>query len=210
MNLVVAFVEFNLDSLVLSSEGSVQAACQQDSHELNGSQSNANTGQNQRLGSQKGRQLRETTLRIGILPGALGGPDRQLVAARFWYSIIFEDRFPVLRSIHAAALHLRLDQIPGFLGRQAVRVVVQRFVEALLEDTAQFLVLVVAGDTDADFRQEDEPEEDGERDDHAGTFLGSTTTSKAGNHEDDGSNHDEHYRRCPEAFTEEIGVVMIG
>lgn len=80
MNLVIVLVEFNLefnlDSLVLSSEGSIQAACQQDGHELNGSQSNANTGQNQRLGSQKGRQLRETALRIGILPGALGGPDR--------------------------------------------------------------------------------------------------------------------------------------
>lgn len=132
------------------------------------------------------------------------------MAARFWYSIILKDRFPVLRSIYAAALHLRLDQVPGFLRRQAVRVVVQRFVEALLEDTAQLLVLVVASDTDADFRQEDQPEEDGERYDHARTLLGSSTASKTGNHEDDGSNHDEHYRRCPEAFTEEIGVVMIG
>lgn len=209
MNLVVV-VEFNLDSLVLSSEGSVQAACQQDGHKLNGSQSDSNSGQNQRLGSQKGRQLREATLRIGMLPGALIGSNRQLVAAGLWHGVVLENRFPILRSVYAAALHLRLDQIPGFLCRQAVRVVVQRFVEALLQDAAQFLVLVVAGDADADLRQEDQPEEDGERNNHAGTLLGSTTASKAGNHEDDGSNHDEHYRCCPEAFTEEIGVVMIG
>lgn len=112
------------------------------------------------------------------------------MTAGLWHSVVLEDRFPILRSVYAAALHLRLDQIPGFLCRQAVRVVVQRFVEALLQDAAQFLVLVVAGDADSDLRQEDQSEEDGERDDHAGTLLGSTTASEAGNHEDDGSNHD--------------------
>lgn len=148
-----------LDRFVVPTERPVQAARIAHANQLDERHAQTHAGQYQRLGLEQIQQLRHAAggeRMRHIAADLIGG---NLLAAVCGQRRIVEHLLPVGRSVGAAALQLRLQQLPGLL---VVLVVVQRAIEALRHQRAQLAVLHVAGNADADLSQENDDQKDGE------------------------------------------------